>query len=168
MQKSIMQRDITQGGYVQKGITQIGKKASSTKALCKKATHKQEDCKKLKIAKKKAKNKKSLIIMDTDVYLLKTSSNVQSRNRNSSRVILNIPRVTFLVISCLWQFKTVTLEMTLFRNIQFTALTGHFCQCFVMWVATRHVHLCFVVQSGHFYKMKTPSILLVFELNNGF
>ena len=44
---------------MQKGITQIGKKASSTKALCKKATHKQEDCKKLKIAKKKAKNKKS-------------------------------------------------------------------------------------------------------------
>ena len=35
--------------------------------------------------------------------------------------------MTFLATSCLWKFKTVTLKMTEFRNIQYTGLKGHFC-----------------------------------------
>ena len=59
------------------------------------------------------------------MYLLKKSSNVKSKNSRTcfNGSFLNIPRVTFPVISCLWQFKTVTLEMTPFGNVQYTGLT---------------------------------------------
>ena len=65
----------------------------------------------------------SLIVMDV---LLKETSNVQSKNSRTSFIgsFLNIPRVTFPVISCLWQFKTVTLEMTPFRNVQYGLTQG--------------------------------------------